>query len=211
MTPYTALLNEVLPEVLGCPNITAERAIRDSAIEFFDATLGYKVDQGPISVTLGVETINLSVPADTRLVQVLRAQMGRRPLSRITREQLMTSGTSWQTDTGTPTAVVYGTETSIRLLPIPDQTPTEQLFLQFAVTPSRTSTQIPTPLVERYFREICTGAKSSLMLMMQKDWSNEKMGVAYRNMYERMISEACLTESQDRIAAQARVRLRRVA
>lgn len=208
---YSALLNEVLPEVPGCPDVTAERAIRDSAIEFFDATLAYKVDQGPVSLTPNVPTIDLSIPAGTRLVQLLRAQLGRRRLTAITREQLMTSGTAWQTDVGMPTAVVYGTDSSIRLLPIPDRTPEEQLFLHFAVTPSRGSAQVSAALGERYFREIVAGAKSRLMLMLQKDWSNEKMGVAYRNMYERMISEACLTEAQDRIAAQTRVRLRRVA
>jgi hypothetical protein len=207
---YSALFAEVLPEVPGCPDITMERAIRDSAIEFFDTTLAYTVDQPSVAVTAGLSVVNLAIPASTRLVQLLRAQIGRRVLERITRDQLMASGVSWQTDTGTPVALTFESDTSIRLLPACDESMTDGLYLRFAVTPTRTSTTIPDALGERYFRELATGAKSRLMLMEGKDWANQQMGIAYRSMYERMMREARLTESQDRIAASKRVRIRRV-
>jgi hypothetical protein len=207
---YSALTNEILPEVPGCPDISIERAIRDSAIEFFDTTLAYTADQGPVTVTSGVATVVLTIPAETRLVQLLRAQIGDRPLARITRDQLMTVPISWQDDTGDPTALTFNSDTAIRLLPIPNRTMPDPLYLRFAVAPTRISTSIPDAVGERYYREIAAGAKSRLMLMPEKAWSNEKMGVGYRSMYERMMREARLTESQDRISAPKRVRLRRV-
>lgn len=204
------LLPEVLPDVPGCPDFTAERAIRDSAIEFFDSTLTYTVNQDPEPVYAGLDVVDLEIPAQTRLVQVLRAQIGKRRLDRIARDELYHSGREWKTEVGAPVAITMETETSIRLLPIADQATGESLLIQFAVAPTRAATSIPDELGERYFREIAMGAMAQLMLMQGRSWSNLKNGVGYRQMYERAIREAKLTAAQDGVTARRQVRLRRV-
>jgi hypothetical protein len=207
---YSALLNEVLPEVPGCPDITVQRAIRDSFVEFCDSTLCYTVDQDPQPIYAGLDVVDLEIPTGTRLVQLLRAQIGAVPLERISRDELYALHKNWKTDRGRPVAITSETDTSVRLLPTADEPISESLYLRFAVTPTRASTSIPDEIGERFYREIVAGAKSMLMLMPGKDWSNQQMGVAQRALFERGIREAKLTYSQDRVASRKQVRLRRV-
>jgi len=207
---YTDLNAEILPDVPGCPDLSIARAVRDSAIEFFDTTLAYTVDQDPEPIFAGLDAVDLAIPTGTRLVQFLRAQIGVKPMMQLNRDQLMRAPTKWQTLTGYPEAIVFASETSVRLVPVPDAVTADPLYLRFAVAPTRKSTSIPDDLGERYYREIVAGAKSRLFLMPQRDWSNEKLGMAYRSLYERGMKEARLTESQDRISATRRVNLRRV-
>lgn len=207
---FADLIPEVLPEVPGCPDFTVRRAIRDSAIEFFDQTLAYTVDQDPEPVFAGLETVDLAIPPGTRLVQVLRAQIGPNQLDRIAREDLFASGVDWRTERGTPQGITLETETSVRVVPVADADSILPLYIRFAVTPTRMSTSMPDALGERFYNEIVAGAKSRLMLMPQRSWSDTKTGVGYRGIYERGIREAKLTVAQDSVSGRRQVRLRRV-
>lgn len=207
---YADLVPEVLPDVLGCPDFAIERAIRDSAVEFFDSSLAYTVEQDPQPVYAGLDVVDLDIPTGTRLVQLLRAQIGRRSLERISRDDLYSSGRNWKTESGLPVAVTFDSETAVRLLPTADQSLSDSLYLRFAVTPKRTSTSIPDELGERYFREIVFGAKAVLMMSPGQVWSNPQLGLDCRAMFERGMREAKLTVAQDGIAGQRQVRIRRV-
>lgn len=207
---YADLVPEVATDVPGCPQITIERALRDSCIEFFDQSLAYTIDQDPEPLVPGLSVVELAIPANTRLVQLLRAQAGRFSLERLTRDTLMSIDREWQAETGMPKAVTFDSETSIRLLPAVDRVYDEKLYLRFAVTPTLGSTSIPDRLAERHYRALCMGAKSLLWLMPGRTWSNPQQGVVYRQTFESAIRDARLAESQDRVSAQKQVRLRRV-
>jgi hypothetical protein len=206
---YADLVAEALPEVPGCPDITVERAIRDSVIEFCDMTLCYTVDQDPVSVYAGLSEIDLEIPTSTRLVQVLRAMLGTNQLSRFSRDDLFGTGKAWQTEKGRPQAITYASETSVRILPIADQILTEKLYIRFAVTPTRASTSVADAIGERYFKEFLHGAKSMLLQMPQQTWTNPQQAAAYRMQFERDMREAKLTSTQDAISGSKRFRIPR--
>jgi hypothetical protein len=206
---WSDFVSEVLPDVLGCPDVTIERAVRDSTIEFCDETLCYTVDMDPVTVFANMDVVDLDMPTGARLVQVLRAQIGPRALGRISRDDLFMSGRSWQTDKGMPQAITFDTESSIRLIPAPDQQLSEQLFLRFAVTPSMGSNSIPDAIGNRYFREIVHGAKAALLAIPGQPWFQPQLASAYRSLFDRGIREAKLTVSQDSVAGQKRLRIRR--
>lgn len=207
---YSDLVSEVLPDVPGCPDITIERAIRDAAIEFFDASCAYTVDQDGEVVAAGTDVIDLAIPTGTRLVQVLRAQLGQTPLHQMSRDDLFRSGRPWQTDVGRPQLVTFESDRAVRLVPIADQTLAELLYIRFAVAPTRASSSIPDAIGERYFRELVYGAKSIVMLMPGMVWSNQQLGAAYRDLFLRGVREAKLTVAQDMVTAQRHSRIRRV-
>jgi hypothetical protein len=207
---YSALVTEILPEVLGCPDFTIERAVRDAAVEFCETTLAYTVDQDPTPVIPNVAEVDLDIPRDTRLVQVLRAQIGRVPLERISRDDLFNSGRDWKNDKGRPQAITFETERSVRLVPTPDQRLAEPLFLRFAVAPTMASSSIPDAIGERYFRDLVYGAKAKLLMMAEQPWANPPLANLCRSLFERGMREATLTVSQDGVAATKRVRMRRV-
>jgi hypothetical protein len=206
---YSDITSETLPEVPGCPDITIERAIRDAVIEFCDSTLCYTVDQDPVSVYAGLSEVDLELPSGTRLVQFIRAQIGRDRLARKSRDDLFATGAAWQTMTGRPSAVTYASETSIRLVPIADTALTEQLYIRFAVAPTRSSTAVVDAIGERYFKEFTHGAKAMLLQMPGQPWSNPQLSVMYRMQFERGIREAKLTASQDAVSGSKRFRIPR--
>jgi len=206
---YSTLVPEILPEVLGCPDTTIERAIRDASIELCENALIYTVDQDPVSITKGLTEVDLDIPTGTRLVQVLRAMLGQNQLSRMSREDLFASGRAWQTDTGRPLVITYSSETAIRLVPIADQSLTEKLYLRFAVAPLRASTSIPDAIAERFYKEISYGARSNLLIIPGQPWSNPQLGMAHRSAFERGMREARLTTSQDSVASMRRFRIPR--
>jgi len=206
---YSTLVPEILPEVIGCPDTTIERAVRDAAIEFCDTALVYTVDQDPVAVTKGLTEVDLDIPTGARLVQVLRVMLGSYELTRMSREDLFSSGRAWQTDTGRPQAVTFATEASIRLVPIADQSLTEKLYIRFAVTPTRAATSVPDSIAERYYLEIVFGAKATLLLIPGQTWSNPQLAMAHRSAFERGMREARLTSSQDGVANNRRFRIPR--
>ncbi len=207
---YSDFLPEVLPEVAGCPDITVERAVRDAVIEFCDKALVYTIDQDPVVVSVGLSEIDLEIPTGTRLVQVLRAQIGRVRLDRVTRDDLYNSGRDWKTERGRPLAITYETDRSIRLVPIPDERLSDSLYVRFAVTPTMASTSVPDAIGERYFREIAFGAKSLLFIMPGQPWSNPQLAGACRAVFDRGMRDAMLDAQQDGVAARKQVRIRRV-
>ena len=206
---YSTLVPEILPEILGCPDTTIERAVRDASIELCENALIYTVDQDPVSVTKGLTEVDLDIPTGTRLVQVLRAMLGQNQMDRMSREDLFASGRPWQTDAGRPVVITYSSETAIRLVPIADQALTEKLYIRFAVAPLRASTSIPDAIAERYYKEISYGAKASLLLIPGQAWSNPQLAMAHRSAFERGMREARLTSSQDSVASMRRFRIPR--
>lgn len=206
---YSALVGEILPDVLGCPDITIERAVRDAAVEFCDRTLVYTVDQEPMVVQAGIAEIDLDIPSGTRLVQVLRAQIGRNRLDRVSREDLYNSGRDWKNEPGRPVAITFETELSVRLVPVPSERLVEPLYIRFAVTPTMASTSLPDAVGERYFKELVNGAKASLLMMPGVPWANAPLGNLCRTLFERGMREATLTASQDAVSATKRVRMSR--
>ena len=206
---YSDLTSETLPEVPGCPDMTIERAVRDAVIEFCDTTLCYSVDQDPVSVYAGLSEVDLELPSGTRLVQVLRAKLGQNKLDRKSRDDLFSTNVAWQTLTGTPSVITYSSETAVRLVPIASAALTEQLYIRFAVTPTRASTAVADSIGERYFKEFTHGAKASLLQMPGQPWSNPQLSVAYRMQFERDMREAKLTASQDAVSGTKRFRIPR--
>jgi hypothetical protein len=207
---YSALVTEILPDVLGCPDFTIERAVRDACVEFCDTALVYTVDQDPVRIIANIAEVDLEIPTGTRLVQVLRAQIGRLPLERISRDDLFNSGRDWKKEKGRPQAITFESERSVRLVPIPSERLADPLHIRFAVAPTMASTSVPDSVGERYFRDLVYGAKSILLNMPGQPWTNPPLATLCRSLFERGMREAALTTSQDGVTGTKRVKMRRV-
>jgi len=205
---YDALVSEIAPDVPGCPDMAIERAVRDAAIEFFDQTACWRVDQEPVAVSAGTAVVELELPAGTRLVQLLRAKLGSRPLDRKSREDLLDRFGDF-TVKGMPAAVTRESDTEIRLVPVPGLSMADRLQLHFAVTPTRASTSIPDEQGERHWQALVEGARAKLMAMLGQPWAQPKLASVARGAFEKAMREAMLTASQDAVAGTKRMKLRR--
>lgn len=207
---YSSLTSEVLPDVMGCPDVTIERAIRDACIELCAKGSAYVVQLDPIKVVAGVSEIDLELPTATRLVSVIRAQLGSQTLSPRSRDDLDRSSRDWRQESGMPREIAYESSTSIRLVPEPDQTLSSLLYIRVAVAPTKASTSIPDEIGERFYKEICAGAKANLMLMPGMPWTNPVLSQAHRALFDRALKESKVWRSMDSVGAERRVRLTRL-
>lgn len=206
---YSDLVSDVMPEVMGCPEPTIERAIRDSVIDFCERGMAYRVENDPVALPANVSEVDLEIPTRTRLVRVLKVRHGSKPLDPRTRDDLDADG-DWTDIKGAPTHYTFVSETAIRVVPYPNQSTTDKLHIRFAVAPTRASVAFPDEIGEKYYEIICAGAKARLMRMPSQAWSNTNMAAAYTQIFEKGVNKAKLEANNDKIRAERQVRMRRI-
>lgn len=207
---YSDLVSDIMPEVLGCPSVTIQRAVRDSVIDFFERSLAYKVENDPAKLPSNVQEIDLELPTKTRLIKVLTVRYGGAELQPLTREDMDRLGVDWTTLTGTPKGYTFSTPTSIRLVPYPTTSSNDKAYVRFAVAPTRVGTSLPDELGERYYETICAGAKFRLMRMPRMAWTDANLSAFNGTLFEKGINKARLDSAHDNVRAVRRVVMRKI-
>lgn len=187
---YSTLVPECLPDVVGCPDLLIERALRDAAIEL--ATRGHiwMVEQYPEAFSVGQEDMYLDLPTKTRLVSVLSVKYGDYQLEPYNPLDLDQYSIDWRTATGSPRAYIVLTEKTLKPIPIPDTASDTKFYVTFAVAPTRESTGLPDELMNRWHAALVAGALSRLMTMRRVVWSDPTTAGIHRAFFERGVSEA---------------------
>jgi hypothetical protein len=72
------------------------------------------------------------------------------------------------------------------------------------------SSSIPDEIGERFYKEICAGAKAQLMLMPGMSWTNPQLAQANRVLFDRSIRDSKMWRSRDSVSADRQVRLTRL-
>ena len=163
---------DVMPQVMGCPSPTVERAVLDTLIAFCDRTCAYQVEQDAAPAPVGVGEVDLEIPSQTRLVKVMSVQLGNKSLQPAHRSDLDTYGQNWRTLTGTPGMYVKLSETAILLVPYLTTSSSDLLNVRFAVAPARTATAIADDFINRYRDTVVAGALQRLLEMAGVSWAD---------------------------------------
>ena len=176
---YEEFFSWVLPEVNGCPEITAIQAIRDSAITFCEMTRIHQADHDPISVVAKIADYDLETPAaGTRIIQVMNAWYRGSKLQPAAPDQVNDPTVYNQriggvtVDYSTPKYFIQKDSESISLLPIPDQTLASAITMRVALVPLRNSTSCADFLFEQWVEPISAGAVAKLQVSSGKPYSN---------------------------------------
>lgn len=185
MTDYDAFLSWVLPDVSGCPEISAVQAIRDATIEFCEKSLIHQVDHDPVSVVAKVPDYDLESPATaTRIVKVMKAWYKGEELIPAAPDQIRDPAIynqrigGYETSYSAPKYFLQKDSASISLLPIPDQTLANAVTMRVALVPLRTSTQCADFLLEQWAEEIAAGAIARLQDSANRAYSNPQLAAA---------------------------------
>lgn len=187
---FSTLANDIVGEFPNCPVFTIERTIREAATEFFERSMTWIVQQDAATLPKGVETYDLDLPTNTRLVVVGSVKYGSKELTGMHRDDMDRTPTDWTKVTGSPMVYLYNDEASIRLYPIPDATSTDQMNVRFAVTPTRDATEMPDILGERYYEAILYGARFRLAKMPGNPWTNPGNATMNQQLFEQKIRTA---------------------
>ena len=177
-TSYEAFFSNVLPEVPGCPEITAFNAIQNAAIEFCEKSFILQVDHDPVTVLASIVDYDLEPPTDYLVVKVMRAWLEGTELTPVDPDGVVTPAvynrlySSYQSNPATPNSFIQKDPRSISVWPLPDKKYANGLTMRVAVKPTRAADTIDDLIYEDYYEAIASGALSRLLNSQGKPYSS---------------------------------------
>ena len=74
-----------------------------------------------------------------------------------------------------------------------------QFRIALAVAPDMAACELPKSFFDRYFELLLTGAKSGIMLMSGRPWSNLRLGAEYYQMFKHMLRDAAVSVAKHKM------------
>lgn len=195
LQPFSKFYDYVLPDIPGFVTGVIDIALRNAAIEFCEKSAIWKQTLDQIALVSGRSQYDV-IPhtSQAKLADVLEAELGSGGwLEPVTTRDVVVAGSS---RTGAPKGMLFYDDEIITVDPIPTASDTLQLLV--SLKPARAATQLPSFLLERWIDVIAAGAKSRLMRMSKKPWTNLTMAAAYEADFQREISAAHITAARNR-------------
>lgn len=214
---YEEFFPYVLPEVAGCPEITAIQAIRDSVINFCEQSLIHQTDHDPVSVVARIADYDLDSPVNNhRITKVMKAWYKGVELLPAAPDQVRDPSVynqrigGYQTDYSTPKYFIQKDSSTFSLLPIPDQSLSSAITMRVALVPLRTSTTCEDFLFEQWVEPIAAGAVSKLQLSAGKPYSNPAAAAIHQATFIRGLNAARQKANRGYTRSNLSVQLRRI-
>lgn len=183
---YSDLFVYVLSEVPGCPEFTAERAIRDACIDFCARTDIYRAEAQTLVVTAGITEYELDAPVGTEPNHVKTILRNGRPLTASTYEDVITL--IELSDRSYPQCFAQYDNANVLIGPKPVER--ESLKVLYTLKPTQSSTSIPDTIGNEWREALVSGALFRLQMMAGQPWLNPNAANANAQIYERSVAKA---------------------
>lgn len=183
---YSDLFVYVLTEAAGCPEFTAERAIRDAAIDFCARTDLYRAEPMTLIAVPGISEYTLDAPTGTEPNHVAAVLRNGRPLQKMVFDDAYML--IEQSDRSPPTYFAQYDNASLLLGPKPAVK--ESLKVLYSLKPTQSSTSIPDTVGIENRETIIHGALFRLNMMAGQPWANGNAAQANNTLYERGVAKA---------------------
>jgi hypothetical protein len=203
----------VIPEVPGCPEVTADVAIRAALIEFCEKTLVIQRDLDPVTVVNGITDYDIDPPASqlvSRLMRVWYKDVELTPTAPDNvhnAEVYNTLFTGADKERSDPRMFIQKDERTFSIYPIPKDTVANGLTIRAALKPTRNAETIEDVLFEDYAETVAHGAKYRLLSMASKPWTNGPAASLALAAFNSGINVARQRASRGHTRADLRVRL----
>ena len=191
----SAFLSRVLPEVPGCPDVLAEQAIMDAAIEMFDRTDIWVVFSDPARLSNLEDTYDPDSVTGARIGRIKSVWCGARQLRFKTTRGLAEVLPDWQTARSSePTYYTSTDGKTVRVHPMPFSVNGASITIHASYVPTdsmsgNASPTIPDDLGVRYRDTIVAGAKARLMVLEDRKWSNPRVAAFNLDKFENSVAE----------------------
>lgn len=203
----------VLPEVPGCPEITADVAIRSALIEFCEKSLVVQRDHDPVSVLKGLVDYDLEPPTGQLVVKVLKAWYRSKELDPVAPDNIdkaevyNTLFVNADVSQADPRQYLQKDERTVSLFPIPKESASNALTMRVALKPTRTATAFEDVLFQDYAEIIAHGAKYRLLGMANKPWTNGPAASSALTLFNAGVNVARQRASRGNTRADVRIHL----
>lgn len=186
MASLDDFMPDILPDVEGCPEVTAKYALVQAAIYFCRTTQAWTEMLDPIPVREGEHTYELDMPSGAELVMVREVWLPGGALQGASLTEIARTHADWQTAVGAPAFYNMLTWGELRIYPIPKNQPADlTMTVRAALKPSPRVTSLPDVLAVRWRDALIERTKMSLLLMAGKTWANPEQALLHQANYKR--------------------------
>ena len=188
MTKYEDMLDDVIPELMGCSVELAINALRNTCIELFQKSWIYTQQMDTVPVVADVAEYDLDSFSGQRIVGVVSAWFDGNRIAPLSTEMLNKNRLRWEADKGNVEGYIIKESNLIQLYRIPDRS--GDLVVTVALAPTTKSTGIETFVYDFYSEAIAAGAKARLMAIPSKPFSNINASMMYRAQFAAAVTDA---------------------
>ena len=191
MAAVSDLLTSLQAAAPEAPQLTLKRVLLETAREFCLYTKAWRTTLAPIDVAADTPEYVLTLPAGTKLVDVMSAVFNdERVLVARTQRQLDERDPKWRSRTGTPRNITRVDTATVWLHPYPATAFTGGLRTRVALMPTLQATTLDDTLVDEHRDALEAGAIARLLLMPRREWSEKTTGAYHQQRFEEMKAEA---------------------
>ncbi len=179
MATILSLVPDVRVEIPEIPSFVAERQLLRALRDFAEQTRAWRVNV-QVSTVATIATINLAtvIPSNTELVDIVSIKniSGSVPPTPRTFAWLDKNVSDWRTSTALEAKwfMLQGNNT-LRLVPTPSDTVTNQYDLRVAVKPTLVATVIDDVIANKYDEVLVHGALGRLYAIPRKPWTDTNL------------------------------------
>jgi hypothetical protein len=185
LASFESLVRDVLPYVPGCSESLIETNLRSATIELCEKSKAYTYDLDPITTVSGIYEYEFDQPTGTDVHQVLWATYDGHDLDPISPRSLELNYPDWRDRGGTPTVYLQKTPDTFWLVPVPNSN--NQLLLNVALRPTRTTNSIDTDFSDTYRDAIVFGTIYRLLRIPAKQWTDPMAAADYFNLFQEQV------------------------
>ena len=187
---YADLAYLVQSELPGCPLFVIERAMRETAIDFFTKTDIHIQELEEVFMVSGEKEYDLSAPQGSdinHVVDVFRNQntsnSSYSPLTAVTI-------TEYYQKQGSGTPQYYTMTDNDTILFAPTPSAQETLYVLYSLKPSQTSTSLNKGIANRNAELLAHGTLYRLQMMPEQAWSNPASAANNKVLYDKQMGDA---------------------
>lgn len=207
---------DIEPELPRCPTPVIENRIRDTIIDACERSNIWRWEMPEILLIKGVQEYDLPTPAADLLIHsILSLTLGRRAYDdyMVTDRGRIRLGEEPIADSSPQTipitTIVGGTPQTInKINPNRDA---KGITATVSIKPSRTTLEVSEVLYRDYYDLIIKGSLAKGLMMLNRPWTNVKMGKEYEKKYEYALAKAKQGLDRRLRTGSQRVKLRKFA
>jgi hypothetical protein len=214
MKSLSPFMSRILPHVSGCPDVLAQEALLDTAIEFCEKTLVVQQTLDPLPTVSGEVEYTLEAPAHQAVVMPVAAWFNTTMLkpvaaNEVRNVQAYTNFVSgFELAEGDPTHYFWVAPGSVGMYPIPDATTDGTITVRAALKPTRTATQLEDVLFDDWIDPLVSGTLARLHASKDQIWSSADRSLLRSREFRAGVQRARIEQSMGRIRTTLRVQLR---
>lgn len=184
---FTLWLNDIRPDVPGCPIFAINAAILSAAIEFCQKTEVWTQEFNKGATVVGTadyQVTGLTAGSEIHRIKYVQAY-GQEiiPAS----DSTLNNNPTWRTDTGIPGVYKWKYPDSITLIPSPSMASADDLIIIVVLKPTRSASSLTDLLGQPYYDAIRYGALYRLLNRRGQPWYDPQEALFSMNEFKKWI------------------------